>query len=214
LQNSGLVKYNFTYNPANNELLKSSSHLYNTWLSCGSYSYDKNGNLLSENITNCAISPNGQWNYRWDVSGHLLKVSNYTSVQGLYAYDGLERRVESIESSTTFYAYLGTNTLSELVSGGATTDYVSADGLMIAKVTGTTVTYYHTDALGSTRLTTNSAGNVVFSDDYQPYGSDSNSKGSETYRFTGKPVSQSTGLYYDSSDGTTLPLAVSSAETQ
>jgi len=38
---------------------------------------------------------------------------------------------------------------------------------------------------------------VVFSDSYQPYGQDNRTPtGSNTYKFTGKPVSQTTGLYY------------------
>ncbi|HEV2119831.1 MAG TPA: RHS repeat-associated core domain-containing protein [Candidatus Bathyarchaeia archaeon] len=38
--------------------------------------------------------------------------------------------------------------------------------------------------------------NIVFSDNYQPYGQDNSATGSETYKFTGKPVSATTGLYY------------------
>src|SRR6266702_3922214 len=57
--------------------------------------------------------------------------------------------------------------------------------------------YYHTDALGSTRLTTDVNHNIVFSDSYQAYGQDNSSSGSETDKFTGKPVSQTTGLYYE-----------------
>ncbi|HEX9197328.1 MAG TPA: RHS repeat-associated core domain-containing protein [Candidatus Bathyarchaeia archaeon] len=38
---------------------------------------------------------------------------------------------------------------------------------------------------------------VVFSDSYRPYGQDNGTPpGSDTYKFTGKPVSQTTGLYY------------------
>jgi RHS repeat-associated protein len=69
------------------------------------------------------------------------------------------------------------------------------------KVTGyggpsPTASYYLTDALGSTRLLTDSSANVQFYDNYQPYGQDNLASGSETYKFTGKPFSQTTGLYY------------------
>jgi len=54
------------------------------------------------------------------------------------------------------------------------------------------------DALGSTRLVTSTSRTVVFSDNYQPYGQDNGTPtGSETYKFTGKPVSATTGLFYD-----------------
>src|SRR5207253_2219104 len=161
------------------------------------YTYDKNGNLLGENATDLSYRKS-HWTYSRDVAGNLLKVVNYTSVQGFYVYDGLGRRVETKEgTSATFYGYSGTETLAEETPAGSATDYVKAGGMRIAR-TGSTVStyYYQTDAMGSTRLVTDSAGKVVFSDNYQPYGSDNTSKGSETYRFTGKPVSQTTGLYY------------------
>src|SRR5438552_7194571 len=44
---------------------------------------------------------------------------------------------------------------------------------------------------------TSSSRNVIFSDSYQPYGQDNGASGSETYRFTGKPYSAATGLYYE-----------------
>jgi RHS repeat-associated protein len=60
-----------------------------------------------------------------------------------------------------------------------------------------TTLYYHTDALGSTRLVTKQTVGPVFSDNYQPYGQDNRVWGSETYKFTGKPYSNVTGLYYE-----------------
>jgi RHS repeat-associated protein len=59
-----------------------------------------------------------------------------------------------------------------------------------------TIFYYHTDMLGSTRIVTDKNRSIVFSDNYQPYGQDNLVSGSETYKFTGKPVSATTGLYY------------------
>jgi RHS repeat-associated protein len=59
------------------------------------------------------------------------------------------------------------------------------------------VSYYHSDTLGSTRLITDSSQNIIFSNSYQPYGQDSGAPtGSATYKFTGKPWSISTNLYY------------------
>ncbi len=50
----------------------------------------------------------------------------------------------------------------------------------------------------SARLATDADGNVIFADGYQPFGQDNGTpQGSETYRFTGKPVSTTTGLYYE-----------------
>src|SRR5207249_4877652 len=89
-------------------------------------------------------------------------------------------------------------TLAEIVPGAPSPDYVYANGIRIARTGGTvSTTYYITDALGSTRVVTDTSGRVVVSDNYQPFGSDNTSKGSETYKFTGKPVSATTGLYYE-----------------
>ncbi|TMI13137.1 hypothetical protein E6H33_10235 [Candidatus Bathyarchaeota archaeon] len=49
--------------------------------------------------------------------------------------------------------------------------------------------------MSSTRLVTDTNRNVLFTDNYQPYGQDNQSTGSETYKFTGKPDRQMTGLY-------------------
>jgi hypothetical protein len=98
--------------------------------------------------------------------------------------------LDLFETAATLYAYRGTESLYEMVPGTNNNDFIYAAGLRIAKVSGTTVTYYHTDALGSTRLVSSATGKLLFSDSYQRFGLDNSSSGSETYRFTGKPVSQ------------------------
>jgi len=50
--------------------------------------------------------------------------------------------------------------------------------------------------LGSIRLVTDANRNILFYDNCQAYGSDNSASGSETYKFTGKPYSGATGLYY------------------
>src|SRR5438093_11159169 len=74
--------------------------------------------------------------------------------------------------------------------------------MKIARVVDrTAMYYYHTDALGSTRMITYNDATYVFIDNYQPFGKDNGTprgslKNSETDKFTGKPFSVSTGLYY------------------
>lgn len=185
-QNVNGVTTTYTYNAANNELASSSNPNTNI-----SFSYDQNGNLKTRTTGTVSTS------YAWDTSNRLVKVSQNGTMQGAYAYDGRGRRVQSVESVTTVYAYTGTDTLSERVLGIRTNDYVYVGGLRIANVSGSAVTYFHTDALGSTRLITDSSQNVLFSNSYQPFGQDNGTPGgSETYKFTGKPYSSATGLYY------------------
>src|SRR5205807_3795689 len=187
---NGIVT-SYAYNLNNNELASSTAAASGTTIL---YGYDKNGNLLNRTVTQPGKTVRST--YTWDVLGNLLKVANDTSVLGSYAYDGYGRRLVSLEGPTrTFYAYFGTETLYENTSG-TVSDYVYVSGFRIARVTGRTVNYYQTDPLGSTRLVTDSNGNVLFSDNYQPFGQDNARSGTETYRFTGKPYSSATGFYY------------------
>ena len=190
-QNVNSAVTSYSYNNANNQLLSSSGGTN------VAYSYYPDGSLRTQNNTSTGTN----WTYTWDVQGHLLKAATQAGAQGYYAYDGLGRRVESLEgSSALYYAYAGTETLLEHPTTGDT-DYVFADGMRLAKITGyggssPAASYYITDALGSTRLVTDSSARVVFYDNYQPYGQDNAASGGETYKFTGKPVSATTGLYY------------------
>jgi len=199
--NGILTSYN--YNTANNELTRSASPQSTTV-----YGYDQNGQLTTKNTN--TTSSTVHWTYRWDVPGNLLQPANDSGVQAYYAYDGIGRRLESVESPYSgcglcrmYYAYLGAETLAEIQPmQSIENDYVYASGIRIARAFNQngvvqSVVYYHQDALGSTRLVTSNTKTVLFADDYQPYGLDIGASGSETYRFTGKPVSQTTGLYYE-----------------
>ncbi len=109
-------------------------------------------------------------------------------------------KILAVESGTTTISLnLGVNVLYEKQTvGHATTinDYVYADGLLIAKLTGNSVLYYHQDQLGNTRLVT-SGTTTSFSSNYQPYGAQYCSTGSDpVYKYTGKPQSAAIGLYY------------------
>jgi YD repeat-containing protein len=97
--NGALTSYNYD---SRNELTSSSTSGTSI-----TYRYDPDGNLANRTITSGGTTT---WTYAWDSAGRLLKVSNGTP-QGGYAYDGQGRRVESVESSTIFYSYLGTDTL-------------------------------------------------------------------------------------------------------
>ena len=181
------VTTNYSYNATNNELKS-----YSAPGTSASYAYDPAGNLVSRTIGA------NTWTYAWDTPGHLLKALSNGSTQALYAYDTSGRRMESIESgTTTFYAYLGTMTVYQVTSG-TSTDHILAGQLRIGTVSGKTGSYYHEDALGSTRLVTSmTKQTVLFADSYQPFGLDSGTPtGTVVYKFTGEPYSSTTGLYY------------------
>ncbi len=191
-QSIGGTTSNFTYNSLN-ELT------YST-LQKTVYGYDKNGELTLHNQT---ASPTQTGSYIWNHKGEMLQYWLNGAIKANYAYDGMHRRVESKEgTSTIFYAYLGTDSLYDLnYTSNGINMYFFAGGMRIAELSlvgsTSTTTYFHEDAVGSIRLVTDSNGNVVFSDNYQPFGQDNSSTGSSIYKFTGKPVSQTTGLYYE-----------------
>ena len=178
----------YLYTLANNELASSSSPGTST-----SYSYDRNGNLVSK--TTGSVT----WTYTWDVANHLLKAGNGTT-QGMYAYDARGRMLESrVGSANIYFAYTGTDMLWQ--NG---TDFVYANSMKVSWVgvsSLTTPRFYHTDQLGSVRLTTRYDATVEFTDNYQPFGQDNGkSTGFQrppSFEFQGMPLSTRTGLYYD-----------------
>jgi RHS repeat-associated protein len=189
----------YSYLFSNNELTGSTT-LYST-----SYVYDKNGNLVSKHVNSATGAVD--WHYTWSASNRLLKVTNSTG-QALYAYDGGGRRVEAIEGGWTWYfAYSGTSVIYKNLMNTYNTAYISAAGLTFLMVPDSGDTYFlHADALGSVRMITYLGSTVVYTNNYQPFGQDNGrSQGScciaidrlsATERFTGKPVSATTGLYY------------------
>ena len=76
-----------------------------------------------------------------------------------------------------------------------TTVYAYGPNGLISKQKGTEVSYYHKDHLGSSSLTTDSSGEVVYSTDYNPFGSSLHEEGEEKYTYNSKEL-DSTGLYY------------------
>jgi len=95
-----------------------------------------------------------------------------------------------------------------MLQSGSVLDYVLGDGMILGTWNTSSVAYFHPGALGSVRLTTGSLKQVLFADNYQPFGQDNGTPFAHgTYKYTGKPVSQTTGLYdeyqrwYDPSAG-------------
>ncbi len=118
-------------------------------------------------------------------------------------WDEKGESIEGASSDIWFYAYLGSETLWQTNASWGSIDMVYASGIKIATIDSSiegcfcTTKYYHLDTLGSTRLVTSPSKSVTFTDGYQPFGQDNGTpNNSENYKFTGKPVSQTTGLYY------------------
>ncbi len=197
--NTTITRY--SYNSVN-ELTNSTT--YSSPQVTTAYSYDLNGNLKTQNVTGTSTT---RWTYNWDNANHLLKVLSNGIMQGTYAYDNAGRKVESTECTSCqdiwFYAYYGAETLWQTDANWGSIDFLTVSAMKVATVDSSvgncycTAKYYHLDLLGSTRLVTSASKSITFTDGYQPFGRDSGTpNSSENYKFTGKPYSPTTGLYY------------------
>jgi RHS repeat-associated protein len=168
---------------------------YNRLISVGSvsYTYDNNGNLRTTSTGGTTTT------YNYEFENRLANITQAGSTLGKYIYSPLGARIQKTEGSiTTVYLNQRTNVLYEKqTAGGSTTnDYVYDMGLLIAKVSGGVIFYFHADTLGSIRLVTSGA-RTSFSSNYQPFGSQYGSSGTDpTYKYAGKPLDGATGLYY------------------
>ncbi len=131
-----------------------------------SYGYDANGD---------GDTKTGGWDYDWDFE-NLMTVAkqNGAQQQQTYKYDGLGRRVkvEGTSSSTwTVSIVSGMDVVYEKDNANAVTKYVYANGIRVAKITSSgAVQDYLGDHLGSTRQVRDSTRNLVFSAEYEPFG--------------------------------------------
>ncbi|MCK4261408.1 MAG: LysM peptidoglycan-binding domain-containing protein, partial [Halanaerobiales bacterium] len=185
------------------------------------YSYDENGNLV-EKSNRFTVKATGDvelitsgvgveyWEYDYDVQNQLVKVEKNRDVIAEYGYDVDGMRVLSkINDKRTRYMYNFAGNIVYEEEDGDAKSYIYGHGKIIAEVKGTAgsigeVYYYHHDNLGSTRLITDSSGQVVMDQDYLPFGDDLNRPSVlknesiyETgYKYTGQHQEVEIGLYY------------------
>jgi RHS repeat-associated protein len=167
------------------------------------FAFDGNGNLV--------LAPDGNRVHFWDEQDRLIAVFEdfLTTRIGHHAYDGAgERLVQETPTETRFY-YRGGGpaVLMEYVlengdwradrlylpdGEGKETGYVDLLGSQRS------FTYYLADHLGTPRLLTNGAGDVLSEHLYEPFGLEvpPTATSSNTHRFTGHERDAATGLDY------------------
>jgi RHS repeat-associated protein len=148
------------------------------------FSYDNAGNLTSD----------GQYSYAYNAENEITSANSVT-----YTYDGDGLRVKK-SSGTIYWRGPSGQVLEETdASGNMTRDYVFFGGRRIAwREASGAAYYYFVDAIGSTRVVTDSSGNTCFNADYYPYGQENDyaTSCSPTYKFTGYEFDSETGNYY------------------
>jgi RHS repeat-associated protein len=160
------------------------------------YDYDANGNLTQR------TAPDGTVTYSWSDDDRLVGANDGSqSVSYTYDVDGI-RQSQSVDGVTTDYLVDPNRDYAEVLaeadaSGNALVRYTHADDL-VAQDRGGATAYYHSDALGSTRLLTDPTGTATDSYVYEAFGETEAETGSteNDYRFTGEVLDQDLGLYY------------------
>lgn len=185
------------------------------------FTYDANGNRLSENTGSYAylagsnrltsapgnsISLDAAGNtlsdgirsYSYNNAGHLSQVTGVAS----YVYNAQRQRTrKTAGSESTVYHYdLAGNLLAETRADGTLIrDYVWVDSTPVVKIeTGENIAYLHTDHLNTPRLATDTQGAVVWRWEGKAFG-DSQPTGSiaMNLRFPGQYYDAETGLHYN-----------------
>ena len=210
--------YTYTYDAVGNRLTETTEKTTNTYaynnaneltnVNGTAYSWDSNGNLLSD----------GTRTYAYDAANHLTVVSG-SGYSYHYIYNGLGDRLQStLNGVITDYALDLNRSLTQVLSDGTN---IYTYGLnRIAQMNDSSTGYFLTDALGSVRqvasdttIPTDEAGSVIDPEivlfrSYSPYGETISSNGdfATDYGYTGE-MTDDTGLvnlrarYYDPSMG-------------
>jgi len=166
------------------------------------FEYDNYGNIIRKIIGEWA-NPIEDWEYEYD-TGPLVRENELATVYldgelvRATQYDAFGRLIIYSEGTTTKrFIYSNIGVIHEISQPeNIYTNYVYANGFLIAKIIDGETYYYHQDHLSSTRRVTNNRGATVFTADYKPFGEIYNQQGSETYKFTGERHEDNTGLYY------------------
>jgi len=118
-----------------------------------------------------------------------------------FSYDGDGMRVTKASSGNTIVYHYDTEgrVISETDSNGnLLSDYVFANGKLVAKIEPSANYFYHTDPAGTPLAMTDAGASVVWRADYKPFGEDYQiaSTHENNRMFVGKEMDQETGLYY------------------
>jgi RHS repeat-associated protein len=157
-----------------------------------SYSYDNNGNLTSK------TDGSGTWVYTWDYENHLKQVTRPDGTTINYQYDALGRRIQRSRSAggSTNYIYDGEDVVKDINSDGSTVDYLNGLGVddKLRQTSSSGTIYFTQDYLGSTRVLTDTSGNVVESVSYDSFGNGASAL--SRYGYTGREWDADSNLYY------------------
>jgi RHS repeat-associated protein len=151
----------------------------------------------------------GTTQYSWDARGRLTGASLPGGQNVNYTYDALNRQTSrSAGGATTQFVYDGPEVVIDRNSSGSVVDYLQGVGIdeHLRQSSPAGVLYSLQDHLGSVAALTDTGGNVVERQQYEPFGR-SNGSSLTRFGFTGRERDSATGLlnyrarWYDSQQG-------------
>jgi RHS repeat-associated protein len=147
------------------------------------YSYDSQGNVATRR----------DLGYTFDIANRMTAVNG----RATYLYDGLGHRFSTVTSTTNVVqVYTQAGQLLQTGAAGTTgTRYIYLHNRVLAEVAGGTVTFNHTDALGSPVAQTSGTGALLNNTTYEPYGYVSAGT-KHNIGFTGHVNDNESGLIY------------------
>ena len=190
LPGGGLVQY--IYDEAGNRVSEiddgvATSYIANSndqYLTVGATgdAYDADGNLILE------TGPGGETTYTYDAQDRLTGVTSPTDTQ-TFSYDALGNRISSTDNGQTTEYLIDPLALGNVVgqydaSGKPIANYTYGYGLISQVDSADAAAYYDFDGAGNTSQLTGSAGTVLDSYSYQPFGETVQSQGSVANPFT------------------------------
>jgi len=165
---------NYTYNSQKQLAYTSGSKSYN-------FNYDAKGN-----VTN-----NGTRTFVYNTANQMVQSGGY-----YYTYDGKGKRVKEVGSAGTSYSFYGRNgKLMYRKANNQDIDYYYLGSKLVANKKGSTVTYLHSDYLGSPAAATNTSNAITDRMHYQPFG-ESIEPPKDDVGYTGHKFDTDLGLSY------------------
>lgn len=161
----------FGYDPANNV----------TKISSTTYEYDKADQIESASNASFEFNAVGQrvkqtpsggsaTTYSYDQAGNLTAIDSPT-IDNTFEYDGTGLRIKETKDASTYkMVWDSTAGLPLMLRAGNDYYVYGPDGLPLEEINSSSVDYLHHDHLGSTRVLTNSSGEVAGTYRYGPNG--------------------------------------------
>ena len=173
-----------------------------------SYNYSPTANQLDD-IDGAAITYDNNGNtktkdaltFDYDENNRMSQVGD-GAVTTSYGFNGKGERVRKTSAGVSnFYHYDSSGNLlfESDASGNATVEYIWLGSQRLAMAQGVNLYYTHVDHLGSVQLLTDSAGGVVWSADYKPFGEVNiiSAVVENNLRFPGQYYDGESGLHYN-----------------